>query len=164
MLPNNSLLTFHRLEQALRNFSALTQGDIIEISYNSIVFGLLVMETSPGGAGISVLDTDLEVDFAAPVGYVEPERPKAAPPPTMASKLKIDLNSSSPSSSRPASALSGGFAGAPTGITTVSKGGDQWESFKGKGETLGGRKTKGKGISHRKAEQVAEGSKIIRTE
>jgi ubiquitin fusion degradation protein 1 len=152
------------LEQALRNFSALTQGDIIEISYNSIIFSLLIMETKPGGEGISILDTDLEVDFAAPVGYVEPERPKAAPPATMASKLKIDLNSSSPGSSRPGSSLSGGFAGASTGVTTVSKGGDSWESFKGKGETLSGRKTKGKGITHRKAEQVAEGSKIIRTE
>ncbi|PPR01476.1 hypothetical protein CVT26_015099 [Gymnopilus dilepis] len=152
------------LEQSLRNFSALTQGDIIEISYNSIVFGLLVMETKPGGEGISVLDTDLEVDFAPPVGYVEPERPKAAPPSTMASKLKIDLNSHSPGSSRPGSSLSGGFAGASTGATTLSKGGDQWESFKGKGETLGGRKTKGKGISHRKPEQVPEGSKIYRTD
>ncbi|KAF8911012.1 ubiquitin fusion degradation protein I [Gymnopilus junonius] len=152
------------LEQALRNFSALTQGDIIEISYNSIVFGLLVMETRPGGEGISVLDTDLEVDFAAPVGYVEPERPKAAPPSTMASKLKIDLNSQSPGSSRPGSSLSGGFAGTSTGTTTLSKGGDQWESFKGKGETLGGRRTKGKGISHRKPEQVPEGSKIIHTD
>jgi ubiquitin fusion degradation protein 1 len=142
----------------------LTQGDIIEISYNSIVFGLLVMETRPGGEGISVLDTDLEVDFAAPLGYVEPERPKAAPPTTMASKLKIDLNSHSPGSSRPGSSLSGGFAGTSTSSTALSKGGDQWESFKGKGETLGGRKTKGKGISHRKAEQVPEGSKIIRTE
>ncbi|KAJ7271878.1 ubiquitin fusion degradation protein I [Mycena haematopus] len=151
------------LEQALRNFSALTQGDIIEINYNHIPFGLLVMETKPGGEGISVLDTDLEVDFAAPVGYVEPEKPKAAPPATMASKLKIDLNSSSPGSSRPGSSLSGGFAGT-SGANTVSKGGDQWESFKGKGETLGGRKTKGKGISVRKAEEVAEGSKIIRTD
>ena len=151
------------LEQALRNFSALTQGDIIEISYNQIVFGLLVMETSPGGEGISVLDTDLEVDFAAPVGYVEPERPKAAPPTTMASKLNIDLNSHLPGTSRPSS-LSGGFAGNSTGITAVSKDGDQWESFKGKGETLSGRKTKGKGISHRKVEQVPEDSKIIRTE
>jgi ubiquitin fusion degradation protein 1 len=151
-----------RLEQALRNFSALTQGDIIEISYNSIIFGLLVMETKPGGKGISVLDTDLEVDFAPPVGYVEPERPKAAPPATMASKLKIDLNSSS-GSSRPSSSMNGGFTGA-NGHTVVSKGGDQWESFKGKGETLGGRKTKGKGISHRKVEKVPEGSKIIRTE
>jgi len=122
------------------------------------------METRPGGEGISVLDTDLEVDFAAPVGYVEPERPKAAPPTTMASKLKIDLNSHSPGSSRPGSSLSGGFAGTSTNSTALSKGGDQWESFKGKGETLGGRKTKGKGISHRKAEQVPEGSKIIRTE
>ncbi|KAF7440682.1 ubiquitin fusion degradation protein [Pleurotus ostreatus] len=152
------------LEQALRNFTALTQGDIIEICYNSIVFGLLVMETTPGGGGISVLDTDLEVDFAAPVGYVEPERPKTPPPATMASKLKIDLNSSSPGSSRPGSSLSGGFTGAHTGAPTLSKGGDQWESFKGRGETLGGRKTKGRGVSHRQIEQVAEGSKIIRTD
>lgn len=152
------------LERELRNFSALTQGDIIEISYNQIIFGLLVMETSPGGEGISVLDTDLEVDFAAPVGYVEPERPKAAPPTTMASKLNIDLNSQLPGTSRPSSLLSGGFAGNSTGVTAVSKNGDQWESFKGKGETLGGRKTKGKGISHRKVEQVSENSKIIRTE
>jgi len=121
------------------------------------------METKPGGQGISVLDTDLEVDFAPPVGYVEPERPKAAPPATMASKLNIDLNSSSPGSSRPSSSLGGGFVSANVG-TVVSKDGDQWESFKGKGETLGGRKTKGKGISHRKIEKVAEGSKIIRTE
>jgi ubiquitin fusion degradation protein 1 len=154
----------HRLEQALRNFSALTQGDIIEISYNSMVFGLLVMETKPGGEGISVLDTDLEVDFAAPVGYVEPERPKPAPPATMASKLKIDLDSQSRESSRPGSSLGGGFAGAPTGQQIISKDGDHWESFRGKGETLAGRKTKGKGISHRKVEQVPEGSKIIRTE
>ncbi|KAF9535251.1 ubiquitin fusion degradation protein UFD1-domain-containing protein [Crepidotus variabilis] len=152
------------LEQALRNFSALTQGDIIEISYNTIVFGLLVMETKPGGEGLNILDTDLEVDFAAPLGYVEPERPKAAPPVSMAEKLKIDLNSHSPGSSRPGSSLSGGFAGASTGVTTMSKDGDSWESFKGKGETLGGRKTKGKGITHRKIEQVAEGSKIIRTD
>ncbi|KAK7054777.1 ubiquitin fusion degradation protein [Paramarasmius palmivorus] len=148
----------------LRNFSALTQGDIVEISYNSIVFPLLIMETSPGNSGISVLDTDLEVDFAPPVGYVEPERPKAAPPVTMAEKLKIDLNSHSPGSSRPGSALSGGFAGASTGQTGVSKDGDHWEAFKGKGETLAGRKTKGKGITQRKVEGVAEGSKIIKTD
>ncbi|KAI0082817.1 UFD1-domain-containing protein [Panus rudis PR-1116 ss-1] len=151
------------LEQALRNFSALTQGDIIEIIYNSIVFGFLVMETRPGGEGISVLDTDLEVDFAAPVGYVEPERPKPAAPSTMASKLNIDLNSSTPVSSRPSSSL-GTFTGTGARGTAVSKGGDQWESFKGKGETLGGRKTKGKGISHKKAQDVDPNSKINRTD
>nr|GAT53259.1 predicted protein [Mycena chlorophos] len=150
------------LEQALRNFQTLTQGDIIEINYNSMTFGLLVMETKPGGEGVMVMNTDLEVDFATPVGYVEPERPKAAPVPTMASKLKIDLNSSSPGSSRPGSSLGGGFAG--TAGAAVSKDGDHWESFKGKGETLSGRKTKGKGISVRQAEAVAESSKIFRTD
>ncbi|KZT09670.1 UFD1-domain-containing protein [Laetiporus sulphureus 93-53] len=152
------------LEQALRHFSCLTQGDIIEISYNSIVFALLVMETQPGGEGISVLDTDLEVDFAAPVGYVEPERPKPAPPSTMASKLNIDLSSQTPGSSRPSSSLGGTFAGTSARATTVSKGGDVWESFKGKGETLSGRRTKGKGISYRKVEEAPADSKIIRTD
>jgi ubiquitin fusion degradation protein 1 len=56
------------LEQALRNFTALTQGDMIEISYNSITFQLLIMEILPEGPAISILDTDLEVDFAAPKG------------------------------------------------------------------------------------------------
>lgn len=150
------------LEQALRNFTALTQGDIIEISYNSIIFGLLVMETTPGGEGISILDTDLEVDFAPPVGYVEPERPKATLS-TMASKLNIDLSSQTPGSSRPASSLGGNFAGTSKAGTTVSKDGDAWETFKGRGETLGGRRTKGRGITHRAAEQVPASSKIIRT-
>ena len=145
------------MEQALRNFTVLTQGDIIEISYNSIIFGLLVMETKPGGEGISILDTDLEVDFAPPVGYVEPERPKAAPQPTMASKLNIDLNSLTPGSSRPGSSMGG------NPLNTVSKGGDAWETFKGRGETLGGRKTKGRGITHKAPEQVSASSKIIRT-
>jgi ubiquitin fusion degradation protein 1 len=153
-----------RLEQAVRNFTVITQGDIIEISYNSIVFGLLVMEAVPGGEGISLLDTDLEVDFAPPVGYVEPERPKPLPPPTMASKLNIDVNSSTPGSSRPASSMGGNFASGSKGTNAVSKNGDHWESFKGKGETLAGRKTKGRGISHRGIEAAPEDSKIHRTE
>lgn len=128
------------------------------------MFGLLVMETKPGGEGISVLDTDLEVDFAAPVGYVEPERPKAPPPATMASKMKIDLNSASPGSSRPGSSLAGGFTTKTSGTTAVSKDGDQWESFKGRGETLAGRKTKGKGKSQRAIEEVTASSKIYRSE
>ena len=123
------------------------------------------METNPGGEGIDVLDTDLEVDFAAPKGYVEPERPKAAPPATMASKLKIDLDQQTPGSSRPSSSQSGTFIGpSRVGGTTLSKDGDTWESFRGKGQTLEGRKTKGRGISHRKVEEVATDSRIIRTE
>lgn len=54
----------HRLEQAMRNFSTLTQGDIIEIMYNRIAFEILIMEIQPEGAGISLLDTDLEVCFS----------------------------------------------------------------------------------------------------
>jgi ubiquitin fusion degradation protein 1 len=148
--------TPYSLEQALRNFTCLTQGDIIEIIYNSIVFRLLVMEAKPENApGISVFETDLEVDFATPVGYKEPERLKPPPQATMASKLGIKLEDTTPLSSRPGSAM-GIAAGAPT-----ADGG--FEAFKGRGETLNGRKTKGKGKAGRKITEVDPDSKIIRT-
>jgi len=66
------------LEQAFRNFSCLTKGDIFTFAYNDQIFEMAVLETKPGGEGtknaVSVLETDLEVDFAAPVGYEEPKR------------------------------------------------------------------------------------------
>ena len=80
------------------------------------------------------------------------------------SKLNIDVASSTPGSSRPSSSAAGTFTGPGARGVAVSKGGEDWESFKGKGETLGGRKTKGKGVFHRKVEEAPEGSKIIRTE
>ncbi|KAJ3089259.1 ubiquitin fusion degradation protein [Quaeritorhiza haematococci] len=62
------------LENALRNFSTLTEGDIITIQYNKKLYDILVMETKPAKKGISIIETDLEVDFAPPLGYVEPTR------------------------------------------------------------------------------------------
>ncbi|KAJ1968227.1 ubiquitin fusion degradation protein [Dispira parvispora] len=80
------------LENALRNFSTLTVGDIITISYNDKQYDILVQEIKPEGPGISIVETDLEVDFAPPVGYIEPERPARGPAslqPTMASELNL---------------------------------------------------------------------------
>ncbi|KAG9006912.1 ubiquitin fusion degradation protein [Tulasnella sp. 427] len=141
------------LEQALRNFTCLTAGDIIEISYNSMVLDFLIMDIQPAGAGINVVDTDIEVDFAAPKGYVEPPRPAPAPVETMATKLKIDVNSSTPGSSRPGSAM---------GAVPTMDG--EFEVFKGSGQTLAGRKTKGKGTAVRKIAPVDPDSLIYRTD
>lgn len=65
------------LENALRNFSTLTVNDIFEISYNNHIYSIKVLEAKPesDSRSICVVETDLEVDFAPPVGYVEPERP-----------------------------------------------------------------------------------------
>lgn len=64
------------LETAFRNFSCLTLGDIFTFSYNDTVYEIAVLEVKPDKAShaISVQETDLEVDFAAPVGYQEPQR------------------------------------------------------------------------------------------
>ena len=51
------------LEQSLRNFSTLTQGDIITIKYNSKFYDILILETKPAGKGISIVETDLEVNI-----------------------------------------------------------------------------------------------------
>lgn len=63
------------LERALRNFNALTKGDIISLEYNDKIYKILCMEIKPNEKGaISITETDLSVDFAPPLGYVEPPR------------------------------------------------------------------------------------------
>jgi len=61
------------LENALRNFACLTSGDVVAITYNDHVYELRVLETKPGNA-VSIIECDMNVEFAAPVGYSEPTR------------------------------------------------------------------------------------------
>ncbi|KNG83557.1 ubiquitin fusion degradation protein Ufd1, partial [Aspergillus nomiae NRRL 13137] len=71
------------LENAFRNFSCLTKGDVFTFAYNDQVYEMAVLETKPAtnSNAISVLETDLEVDFAPPVGYEEPPRPSGTSTP-----------------------------------------------------------------------------------
>ena len=56
------------LENALRNFACLTAGDVICIDYNQKSYELCVLETQPGNA-VSIIECDMNVEFAPPVGY-----------------------------------------------------------------------------------------------
>lgn len=64
------------LETALRNYSCLTTGDSIMVPYNNKKYFIDIVETKPAN-GISIIETDCEVDFAPPLDYKEPERPAA---------------------------------------------------------------------------------------
>ncbi|KAK2746192.1 ubiquitin fusion degradation protein [Myotisia sp. PD_48] len=74
------------LENAFRNFSCLTKGDTFTFSYNDQTYEMAVLETKPETShnAISVLETDLEVDFAPPVGYEEPKRASGTSTPSSA--------------------------------------------------------------------------------
>ncbi|CAL9736403.1 ubiquitin fusion degradation protein 1 [Monosporozyma servazzii] len=63
------------LENALRHFSTLTVGDVVEISYNNKYYKIKILDVKPdsGSQSICVVETDLVTDFAPPVGYVEPD-------------------------------------------------------------------------------------------
>lgn len=65
------------LENAFRNFSCLTKGDIFTFEYNEQIYEMAVLETKPEAEknAIGVVETDLEVDFAPPLGYEEPIKP-----------------------------------------------------------------------------------------
>jgi ubiquitin fusion degradation protein 1 len=64
------------LEKAFRNFAALTKGDVFNFEYNDEIYDMAVLDVKPETEkmGISMIETDVSVDFAPPVGYVEPER------------------------------------------------------------------------------------------
>jgi ubiquitin fusion degradation protein 1 len=64
------------LENAFRNFSTVTKGDVFSFHYNDIVYDVAVLEVKPENnkMGVCMLETDVSVEFAPPVGYVDPER------------------------------------------------------------------------------------------
>lgn len=80
----------NRLEKKLRAYPALTKGETIYFHYAGKVlhyagftlsiqeYFMKVLELAPGNA-ISIINADVEVDFAPPVGYVEPQRPAPKP-------------------------------------------------------------------------------------
>ncbi|PWN52377.1 UFD1-domain-containing protein [Violaceomyces palustris] len=148
------------LEQALRNFSTLTVGDIIEISYNCLTFEILIMEITPDAEGIAIIETDLEVDFAPPKGYVEPTPQPRPPPPTMASKLNIDSNKVE--SIPPTRVSTPGSSGLGGGGAQSGANGNLAGPFRGGGQTLSGKKTKGK--KDKPIEQLDPFSMVRRTD
>lgn len=66
------------LENALRNFATLTKGDVVSINYNEKDYELCILETRPGDA-VSIIECDMDVDFAPPVGYEEPVKKEHKP-------------------------------------------------------------------------------------
>jgi ubiquitin fusion degradation protein 1 len=79
------------LENAFRNFSCLTKGDVFTFAYNDQVYEMAVLDTKPQNDknAISVLETDLEVDFAPPVGYEEPTRTSGTSTPRSAAAAPL---------------------------------------------------------------------------
>lgn len=71
------------LENVLQNYSCLTKGDTFTFSYNDHTYDMKVLEVKPesDSNAIVVLETDLEVDFAPPVGYEEPKKPSGTSTP-----------------------------------------------------------------------------------
>lgn len=59
------------LERALKNFACLTKGDTICITHGDMIFPIDVTAVAPDKSShaISVLDTDLKVDFEEPQDY-----------------------------------------------------------------------------------------------
>jgi ubiquitin fusion degradation protein 1 len=66
------------LEFTLRQFTTLSPNDCFWINYADHIFKVKVLETEPDPTGILVIETDLNVDFAPPVGYVEPDYKRTA--------------------------------------------------------------------------------------
>lgn len=62
------------LENSLRNFATLTVGDNIVIDYNSKKYEIEIVECKPAKA-ISIIEADVNVDFAPPKDYQEPVAP-----------------------------------------------------------------------------------------
>lgn len=79
------------LENAFRNFNCLTKGDIFSFSYNDQTYDIAVLEIKPDNDqhAIVTMETDLEVDFATPVGYEPPKRASGTSTPRSATSHPV---------------------------------------------------------------------------
>lgn len=68
----------------------MTTGDVFVFQYNDKKFSFNVLEVRPGHA-VSIVETDMNVEFAPPVDYVEPkvEKPKEAPKPALEPEVHV---------------------------------------------------------------------------
>lgn len=80
------------LEHALRNFSCVTIGDVIQIPYNNKNYHFELKDVKPERAAC-IIETDCNVDFDAPVGYQEPssQRSSACPSPAATQSTSSSL-------------------------------------------------------------------------
>jgi ubiquitin fusion degradation protein 1 len=58
------------------------------VAYNSKKYYIDIVETKPSHA-ISIIETDCEVDFAPPLDYKEPEKPKPTVPSNAAGNKNV---------------------------------------------------------------------------
>lgn len=86
------------LEHALCLFAALTTGDNIVIQHNQRNYEIEIVECRPAPA-VSIIETDIQVDFAPPKDYVEPTKPD--PPVTPQATTAASLSSPSSASGPP---------------------------------------------------------------
>ncbi|KAI0202587.1 ubiquitin fusion degradation protein UFD1-domain-containing protein [Astrocystis sublimbata] len=100
------------LERAFRNFATLTKGDVFNFEYNDDVYEMAVLEVKPETTkmGVCMIETDVSVDFAPPVGYVEP------------SATRGGSGTSTPRSGNTAGGRVGGGGGMPAGGVLHSQG------------------------------------------
>ena len=99
------------LEFTLRQFTTLSPNDCFWINYADHIFKVKVLTTDPDPTGILVIETDLNVDFAPPVGYVEPDYSKNLARATTTKSIAHSLGASFQLGTSPQSSSSGPFSG-----------------------------------------------------
>jgi len=110
------------LEHALRNFSCVTKGDIIQLPYNNKNFQFELKEVKPEDAAC-IIETDCNVDFDAPVGYQEPNYRAASPSASStgaASSVADAASSIASSAQQKANGMNGVASASLNGDTTQS--------------------------------------------
>lgn len=128
------------LEARLRNFACLSKDDVIAVQYNDKVYEMSVLETKPANA-VSVIECDLNVDFAPPVGYQDP----CGKPGTSSSSSSVAGSSRVDGSlgSGAGSSTGGGVSDAPEmDVSELLPEQTGFIPFVGSGNRLGGKKSR----------------------
>lgn len=80
------------LEVELRKFACLTKNDTFAVRYNDQVYEFKVMDVKPVNA-VAIIECDVNIEFDAPEGYVEPTSNAASMEPATKTEISPALQS-----------------------------------------------------------------------
>jgi len=137
-----------RLEKALRSFSVVTRGEVVCFKYLDKVYYMDILDTKPASA-VSIIETNMDVDFAPPADYVPPTAPAtaAAAPATAAAgagdSAGLTFGTPDGAAASAAAAVGGGAAegagGDGSGDGDETEDGPKFVPFSGTGYRLDGK-------------------------
>lgn len=150
------------LEYTLRKYTCLTTGDMICLPYAGKNYYIEVTDVQPNGKA-SIIETDCNVDFEPPVGYVEPSVAAKSGSATGSAASSVRNSRSNSVVSDSGAVVDSGRVVQKARVEDEKKDETVFEAFKGNAQRIDGKALKAAGDGEKESAETEKDSGVVAT-